>query len=38
MSLSGVDVHEPDVRIPINGKAYDRALDNIAAIEKWADG
>jgi hypothetical protein len=38
MSLPGVDVHEPDVRVPINGKAYDQALDNIAAIEKWADG
>jgi hypothetical protein len=28
----------PDVRVPINGAAYDQALDNIAAIEKWADG
>ena len=36
-SLPGVDVHEPDVRLPINGKAYDQALNNIAAIEKWAD-
>ena len=26
------------VRVPINGAAYDQALDNIAAIEKWADG
>lgn len=37
-SLPGVDVHKPDVRVPINGAAYDQALDNIAAIEKWADG
>jgi hypothetical protein len=37
-SLPGVDVHKPDVRVPINGKHYDQALDNIAAIEKWADG
>lgn len=37
MSLPGVDVHKPDVRVPINGKHYDQALDNIAAIEKWAD-
>ncbi|ROR89329.1 hypothetical protein [Nocardioides aurantiacus] len=37
-TLPGVDVHEPDVRVPINGKAYDQALENIAAIEKWADG
>jgi hypothetical protein len=36
--LPGVDVHQPDVRVPINGKAYDQALDNIADIEKWADG
>jgi hypothetical protein len=38
LTLPGVDVHAPDVRVPINGKAYDQALDNIAAIEKWADG
>lgn len=37
-SLPGVDVHKPDVRVPINGKHYDQALANIAAIEKWADG
>jgi hypothetical protein len=37
-SLPGVDVHKPDVRVPINGAAYDQALTNIAAIEKWADG
>ena len=37
-SLPGVDVHKPDVRVPINGAAHDQALDNIAAIEKWADG
>lgn len=37
-SLPDVDVHKPDVRVPINGSAYDRALDNIATIEKWADG
>jgi hypothetical protein len=36
--LPGVDVHKPDVRVPINGAAYDQVLDNIAAIEKWADG
>jgi hypothetical protein len=29
-SLPGVDVHKPDVRVPINGAAYDQALDNIA--------
>ena len=38
MSLPGVDVHKPDVRVPINGKNYDQAVENIAAIEKWADG
>ena len=38
MSLPGVDVHKPDVRVPINGKAFEQALENIAAIEKWADG
>jgi hypothetical protein len=38
LTLPGVDVHAPDVRVPINGKAYDQALDNIAVIEKWADG
>jgi hypothetical protein len=38
MSLPGVDVHKPDVRVPINGKHYEQALKNIAAIEKWADG
>jgi len=37
-SLPGVDVHKPDVRMPINGSAYDQALNNITAIEKWADG
>ena len=37
-TLPGVDVHKPDVRVPINGKHYDRAIDNIVAIEKWADG
>jgi hypothetical protein len=26
------------VQVPINGEAYDQALDNIAAIKKWADG
>jgi hypothetical protein len=36
--LPGVDVHKPDVRVPINGKHYAQALANIAAIEKWADG
>lgn len=36
-SLPGVDVHKPDVGVPINGAAYDQALDYIAAIEKWAD-
>lgn len=38
MSLPGVDVHKPDVRVPINGSAFDQALDNITTIEKWADG
>ncbi|GEA82125.1 hypothetical protein ACT17Q_11335 [Cellulomonas sp. CW35] len=38
MSLPGVDVHKSDVRVPINGKHFDQALDSIAAIEKWADG
>jgi hypothetical protein len=38
MSLPGVDVHKPDVRVPINGKNYDQAVENITAIEKWADG
>jgi len=37
-SLPDVDVHKPDVRVPINGKHYQQALDNVAAIEKWADG
>ncbi|WP_299449079.1 hypothetical protein [uncultured Serinicoccus sp.] len=38
MSLPGVDVHAPDVRIPINGNAHEQALANIEAIEEWADG
>jgi hypothetical protein len=37
-TLPGVDVHKPDVRVPINGKHYNQAIDNIVAIEKWADG
>jgi hypothetical protein len=38
MTLPGHDAHGSDVRIPINGKAYDQALANIEAVEKWADG
>ncbi|MDC5696885.1 hypothetical protein OO014_06405 [Intrasporangium calvum] len=38
LSLDGVDVHEPDVRIPINGKAFEQALINIEAVENWANG
>ncbi len=37
LTLPGVDVHAPDVRIPINGDAYDQAVANIDALEKWAD-
>lgn len=37
-SLPGADVHASDVRVPFNGKHYKQALDNITAIEKWADG
>lgn len=38
LSLDGVDVHGPDVRIPINGKAFQQALINIRAVENWANG
>ena len=38
MTLPGHDAHGSDVRIPINGKAYDQALANIEAVEKWANG
>lgn len=38
MSLPGHDAHDSDVRIPFNGKAYDQALANIEAVEKWANG
>lgn len=37
-SLPGVDIHAPDVRIPINGKAFDQAIANIKAVENWANG
>lgn len=37
-SLPGVNVHKPDVRVPINGKHYGQALESVVAIEKWADG
>ena len=36
MSLPDVDVHEPDVRIQMNGSHYEQALKNIETVEKWA--
>ena len=38
MSLPGVDVHKPDVRIPINGAAHDQAMKNIEAVEAGPTG
>jgi hypothetical protein len=37
LRLPGVDVHAPDVRIPVNGNAYEQAVASIEAVEKWAD-
>lgn len=38
VTLPGVDVHTPDVRVPFNGGLLDQAVENITAIEKWAEG
>jgi hypothetical protein len=35
-SLPGADVHNSDVRVPINDD-YGQAVANVKAIEAWAD-
>lgn len=36
--LPGIQKKLNDVHIPFNGNAFDQAVENVKALEDWADG